>query len=210
MGTVQEARWVAGVRQLVDVSVFPDRCVTGIRSDPPATRRVIDFTMTNPRGKNSCERGHADTEPLFAANAAHDRKKKHYGRQGLLAPGDVLQPVAVESFGGLHTEAQQQLREWAREAAGPHDPEQGAGIIRVWQMTLAVGLLRARVGVVLDAAHRLDERERKAAPVAEGQLGVAPRRRGIDGVCRVRSELERELGLFPRHRAGRDVGRGRR
>lgn len=207
LGTVQEARWVGGVRQLVDASVFPDRTVTGIRSDPPAMRRVLDFTMVNPRAKKYCIRGHADTEPLFAANAGHEGKKKHYGRPGLMAPGDVLQPVAVEVHGGIHREAQQQLHTWARAAAGEHDPEQGAGILRVWRMALALGLLRARVGVVLDAVRKLDECDRRSVPVAEGQLGVAPRRRGIDGVCRQRSELERELGFLPR--AGR-FGRGRR
>jgi hypothetical protein len=197
------------VRQLVDVSVFPDRTVTGIRPDPPSRRRIIDFTIANARAKKYCERGHADTEALFAANQGHEGKKKHYGRPGLLAPGDVLQPVAVEAHGGLHAEAEKQLREWAREAAGADDPGQGADILRVWQMVLSIGLLRARVGVVMDAAHRLDECDRRAVPVAEGQHGLPPRRRGIDGVCRVRSELERELGILPR-RAGRVVGRGRR
>ena len=43
LGTVFEAEWVGGVRQLVEKSVYPDRYVTGIRSDPPAIRRVVDF-----------------------------------------------------------------------------------------------------------------------------------------------------------------------
>jgi hypothetical protein len=208
LGTVQEARWVGGVRQLVPVSVFPDRTVTGIQFDPPAARRVLDFVLANPRATTACERGHADTEPLFAAKAAHERKKKHYGRPGLLGPGDILQPVAAEVHGGLHEEAKKQLGDWARAAAADGDPRQGAGILRVWRMALSIGLLQARVGVVLDAARRLDERDHRGVPVAEGQLGVAQRRRGIDGVCRVRSELERELGFLPR--AGRAVGRGRR
>lgn len=208
LGTVQEARLVGGVQQLVDVSVFPDRLVTGIRSDPPAMRRVLDFTMLNARAKKYAFRGRAATEPLYAAKQGHRGKLRHYGRPGLLAPGDVVQPVAVEAHGGLHDDARQQLQQWARVVAGPNDGEQGAGILAVWRMELSMGLLQARVGVVLDAVRKLDERDRRSVPVAEGQVGLPPRRRGIDGVCRVRSELERELGFLPR--AGQRFSRFRR
>jgi hypothetical protein len=207
LGTVWQPRLVGGVQQLVEATVYPDRYVTGIRSDPPAMRRVLDFTGVNVRAKRYCERGRAATEPLFAARVGHEDKKKHYGRPGLLAAGDVLQPVAVELHGGIHPEARQQLQEWARVAAGVRDPDQGRGILRVWRMTLALGLLRARVARVMGAVVKLGERDRRSVPVAEGQLCVPARRRGIDGVCRQRSELEREIGFLPR--AGR-FGRGRR
>jgi hypothetical protein len=208
LGTVWEAKWVAGVRQLEEVSVYPDRYVTGIRSDPPAIRRVLDFFGPDVRAKRYCIDGRAATVPLTAANMGHREKKKHYERAGLLAPGDVLMPVVIELHGGLHEDVKAQLEEWAR-AAGDGDEGQAQRILQVWRLTLAMGALRARVGRVLRAIGKLDERDRRDAPAAEGRLGVGGRR-GIDGVCRVRSELERELGILPRRERAGLSGRGGR
>lgn len=208
LGTVLEPRWVAGVRQLEEATVYPDRYVTGIRSDPPAIRRVVDFFGPNVRAARYCERAAAATVPLTAANLGHRWKKAHYERAGLLAPGDLLMPVVVELHGGLHEDVKAQLEEWAR-AAGEGDEGRAQRILQVWRMTMAMGAVRARVGKVLGAIGKLDERDRRDAPVAEGRLGVGGRR-GIDGVCRVRSELERELGILPRRERAGLFGRGGR
>jgi hypothetical protein len=200
---------VAGVSVLEEVSVYPDRCVSGIRSDPPAMRRVVDHCGMDVRARRHCVHGKAATEPLAAAKTGHRDKQRHYGRDGLLAPGDLLMPVAFELHGGLHEEVKEQLVKWAR-AAGEGDEDKSQRILQVWRLGMAVGALRARVARVMGAIGKLDERDRRDAPVPVGQLGVAGRR-GIEGVCSVRSELERELGILPRReRAGLFGPRGGR
>ena len=70
-------------------------------------------------------------------------------------------PISAEVWGGLHTSVEKQLKEWAGLVPGADlwgqaaNKRKQAEVLRIWQLTLSVGLLRGRVGVLRQAVHKI-------------------------------------------------------
>ena len=200
IGTVQREEWVDGRRQLVEHAVRPDRTGSGMPGDPPTQRRHVDFKVVDPCGLSFTRRagGSAET-PLLAAEDMHARTVRHYSAPGLVASTDVVMPVVVEVYGGLHTSVREQLWRWVLAAQGGH-VQRAAQMMCLIQQEWSLWLLRARVGHVRTAMeHRLTRWEQLQREAAEGQLGVVSRPREVMRAWQSDSALAWSIG---RIRAG--------
>lgn len=145
-------------------AIIPDRVVSEFRDDKvgPSGRYIIDTVVVAPECSSHIENGSANSD-LAAAKSAYAEKYKTYS--GHLKTGDILLPVACETWGGLHEVVEKRLREWAdflfKVSGGEavFDDREGslsAAYLAVWRMRLSAALLHGRVQLVTAALAKIE------------------------------------------------------
>ena len=122
---------------------YADKRVTGIITT--VGRRLLqDQTVAHPGVQAHLHVGSSITANV-AADAAHQKKLSHYANS-LNDQTDILFPVAVEVFGGVHKSVIKQFRHWAADVASAKGVPRMAGIIfHGWRIHLSCALMEGRV-----------------------------------------------------------------